>query len=385
MKDIDILIISRPDHSVQIYRGLLNQSRIKFLWYTFKVFKERYIGLIPLKKAIYVNRFCKTNFLATLISFIRARRRVALLEKYSDKYIMNKGAENVLRRVKPKIVHYWPLYSSDAVIAYKKSHPNVITLAEAYCPNPAFLKKEIQPILEKQNLPSDYLNDYRILDYLKLVDTIVVPSEYVAETYRYSLPDKKYVIIPYGITIWPDYAKKIIPDKITKFVYAGTISVEKGCDILLNIFSKHPELELHLYGNFAYKQEQIFQEFKSLTNVHFHGSVAKAILQNELSKYDVGIHLSRFDAYSLSVGEMIGCGIPVIISDQTGNAGLVRNYGLGIVTSLDETKILDALYKLCSRIDYKNFVENIDKYINSDPNSYGRSIVSYYNELLNGL
>lgn len=383
-KSIDILLIARPDHSLQIYSELQRQSKLTYLFYTFKVFYSYLRRLIRLPQAIFVSGGVKINSLATIVSYIRARKRIALFEKYSDKYLMNKGVGWLLSKVSPKLIHYWPLYSADAILNFKSRHPEVITLAEVYCPNPDFVKNDVKPVLDRLNLPSDYLLDLRILKYLKSSEAIVVPSEYVAETYRYSLPDKKYYVVPYGISIWPNYEKKYIPHKIYRFVYAGTISVEKGCDILLDFFTRHPQLEIHLYGNIACKQEGVFRHYKSWNNVYFHGCVPKCTLQNEISKYHVGIHLSRFDAYSLSVGEIIGCGIPVIVSNQTGISDLVRKHDLGIVTSLLDDEIESSIVSMTDVATYSRYVENVDLYIQSSPPSYAEAIVSLYELLLSG-
>lgn len=36
-KKLDVLLVARPDHSMQIYKALCNQEKISFRYITFKV------------------------------------------------------------------------------------------------------------------------------------------------------------------------------------------------------------------------------------------------------------------------------------------------------------------------------------------------------------
>lgn len=40
IKNKDILLVARPDHSIQIYRALQNHSELKSYYITFKVVKD---------------------------------------------------------------------------------------------------------------------------------------------------------------------------------------------------------------------------------------------------------------------------------------------------------------------------------------------------------
>ena len=101
-----------------------------------------------------------------------------------------------------------------------------------------------------------------------------------------------------------------------------------------------------------------------------------------MSQYDVGIHLSRFDAYSLAVGEMIGVGLPVIVSDKTGNKDDVEKYSWGIVTSLNYDDIEKNIKQLSEINNYKKYVSSIYNYINNEYLNYGDRTVAFYKDII---
>ena len=170
--------------------------------------------------------------------------------------------------------------------------------------------------------------------------------------------------------------------KSKKFIYIGRVSIEKGCDILLSIFRRNPEYELHIYGGIWQQQRKIFEPYFSYGNIYYHGPVSKEDLRKEIVKCDVGIHLSRFDAYSLAVGEIIGCGVPVIVSETTGIKDEVRNNGFGLVTNLDFYEIEKSIEKMSDLKFYSQCIDNIDKYIKSNPKSFGEKMVDEYKKIL---
>lgn len=130
------------------------------------------------------------------------------------------------------------------------------------------------------------------------------------------------------------------------------------------------------------QQEKIFEQYFSASNIYYHGTVSKEELRAEIVKCDVGIHLSRFDAYSLAVGEIIGCGLPVIVSDKTGIKDEVADKGFGLVTSLDIENIRMSIDTMIKLDFYERCIENIDRYILSNPKTFGEMMVNEYNKFL---
>lgn len=386
-KNIDVLLIARPDHSIQIYKALCIQKKLSFYYITFKVVHAFVKYLFPYKKLQTVTKRCCIDIRATIIQVFKKTFNFKFAQNWQTDNMLSNTSKHFLKKNNIKIVHYWPEYASKTMNEYILKNTKTIVLADIYMPNPIAILNEMKPIYQKYGLDdgtNNWLYEYaeKMEEHFASVKNIVVASTYVRDTMKLSFPDKNYIIVPYGITISPTYTKKRELKKSKKFIYIGRVSIEKGCDILLSIFRRNPEYELHIYGGIWQQQRKIFEPYFSYGNIYYHGTVSKEDLRKEIVKCDVGIHLSRFDAYSLAVGEIIGCGVPVIVSETTGIKDEVRNNGFGLVTNLDFYEIEKSIEKMSDLKFYSQCIDNIDKYIKSNPKSFGEKMVDEYKKLL---
>lgn len=386
-KNIDVLLIARPDHSIQIYKALCIQKKLSFYYITFKVVQAFVKYIFPYKKLQTVTKRCRIDIRATIIQVFKKTFNFKFAQNWQTDNMLSNTSKHFLKKNNIKIVHYWPEYASRTMNEYILKNTKTIVLADMYMPNPIAILNEMKPIYQKYGLDdgtNNWLYEYaeKMEEHFASVKNIVVASTYVRDTMKLSFPDKNYIIVPYGITISPTYTKKRELKKSKKFIYIGRVSIEKGCDILLSIFRRNPEYELHIYGGIWQQQRRIFEPYFSYGNIYYHGTVSKEDLRKEIVKCDVGIHLSRFDAYSLAVGEIIGCGVPVIVSETTGIKDEVRNNGFGLVTNLDFYEIEKSIEKMSDLKFYSQCIDNIDKYIKSNPKSFGEKMVDEYIKLL---
>lgn len=386
-KNIDVLLIARPDHSIQIYKALCIQKKLSFYYITFKVVHAFVKYIFPYKKLQTVTKRCCIDIRATIIQVFKKTFNFKFAQNWQTDNMLSNTSKHFLKKNNIKIIHYWPEYASRTMNEYILKNTKTIVLADMYMPNPIAILNEMKPIYQKYGLDdgtNNWLYEYakKMEEHFASVKNIVVASTYVRDTMKLSFPDKNYIIVPYGITISPTYTKKRELKKSKKFIYIGRVSIEKGCDILLSIFRRNPEYELHIYGGIWQQQRKIFEPYFSYGNIYYHGTVSKEDLRKEIVKCDVGIHLSRFDAYPLAVGEIIGCGVPVIVSETTGIKDEVRNNGFGLVTNLDFYEIEKSIEKMSDFKFYSQCIDNIDKYIKSKPKSFGEKMVDEYKKLL---
>ena len=386
---LDVLLVARPDHSMQIYRALLNQDKLSYKYITFKVVPEFIKKIFPYKKLQTVSRCCKIAIRPTIIQVCKKTFYFKFAQNWRTDDFLSTFVRNELKKRDYKLIHYWPEYSSsvmNSIILDNKD--NTIILADMYMPNPAVIIDDMESVYRKFRLPSaknSWLAVYaeQTKEQFKYVTDIIVASSYVQKSMEQTFPNKRYHVIPYGIPISPIYKKKEIPDRIRKYAFVGRVSVEKGCDIILEWFSKHPEREIHLYGGLWESQRSIFEPFWKYSNIHYHGTVSKETLRRETPQCDVGILLSRFDAYAMAVGEMIGCGIPVIVSDKTGIMDDVKSNGFGLVSEVSIESFEKTVLQMDNAELYCQFCDNIDNYIKSEPKSFGENMVDLYRSLIN--
>lgn len=388
MKRYDVLLIARPDHSYRIYKELL-RGDLTFKYFTFKLFPKWTEFFLKNKKIRFVERGYSLNYLLSIISIFRNNLRISFFRRFSEYKIFDRMLRYYIKDMCGKVVHYWPCFSVNTVAHYKRNHPDSITLADVYFPCHQYVIDEMTPILRTYGLESslNYVFKEKALyeQTMLFENNFLVPSKFVADTYKKYYPEKNYIIRSYGIAKCSQYEKKkYIADEghIYSFIYVGQISIAKGGDILCNYFSKHPEYVLHIVGVVAYQQEAIFEKYKTRPNIIFHGHIAQKEIPNVAKKCDIGIHLSRFDAYSLAVGEIIGVGLPMIVSDKTGNADDIEKYKWGVVTELDEESIDIHIKELTTAPRYNEFVDSIDRYIKEMHPTYSEQIIELYNTII---
>ncbi len=386
-KNIDVLVLARPDHSYGIYKELEKRKGINFLFCSFKILPKWMKKIIRTPRARFYGRGYSNCFLLTLLHFFRLRFNKPYLEKY-EKGLFQFHIKLLFPFVQPKVIHYWPNYSMDVIRKYKLKHPEVKTFADVYFPCEQWVIDNIKPLFDKYGLNTSMSKIERdainLKSLMEFEDNFLVPSKFIAETYQKYYPNKNYILMPYGVSNWDKYTKKAYKgesDKVNRFVYAGGgVTIEKGCDILFDFFKQHPEYELHVYGIVPSNQTTIFEEYNNINNIIHHGLVPKSLLQEEFCKYDVGIHLSRYDAYSLSVGELLGAGLPVIVSEKTGISFQIEEFGIGLVTGLESNEVEKCISNIVNPKVYNSLIDKLDEYLKTAHKSYPDLIIDFYKE-----
>lgn len=386
---LDVLIIARPDHSYNIYKELVN-SGISYTYMVFKFLPKWLNNLIAKGKLREIGSSCSLCWSMTLINSMHYNLRWNWLSRIPESRVYQPHIRRFLWFNKPRLIHYWPEYCIDLIKLYKQKNPSVKTIAEIVFLNEQFVLDENVEYLKSLGLECnlEYIkkNNEITKKVMEFETDFMVPSKLVADSFRKYYPEKNFHVFPYGIHISPSYQRKnnITTDKrVQTFVYAGTISVEKGSDMACKWFYEHPEYELHLYGHVHAKELSLFEKYKEAKNIIFHGAVPKTVLQGGLLQYDAGIHLSRFDSYSLSVAEMIGAGLPVVVSSRAGICEEVLQGGFGEVVDLNYDSITSAIETFCIPGNYNRYLDSIDKYVTAKPKSYGKKIVDFYIDYIN--
>jgi glycosyltransferase involved in cell wall biosynthesis len=127
-----------------------------------------------------------------------------------------------------------------------------------------------------------------------------------------------------------------------KVIFAGTLTGRKGIDLLLKASKELEEImELTLVGPMA-DSEEILNQYKGYYTWHpfaDHTTLNKLFSQSDLFAFP-----SYLDSWAMVVTEAMACGLPVIISENTGAKESVKDGGFIIpVGDLEalKNKILD--------------------------------------------
>jgi len=270
---------------------------------------------------------------------------------------------------------------------------NVKTVADVYAAHPAFMEKVLLGEYKKYNL--DYTKSYfhidadRNLEFLEHEDNVIVPSGFVADTYKEFFPEKNFYVCSFGNFANND-AQKILKQKklkndLLRIVYVGNISIEKGVHFLLNAIAgfNKDEVQLDLIGGVPVNQDFIFKDLLKQAHVKHIGRLTNDQVKAKLMNYDLFVLPSLGDAYSLAVQEALECGIPVIVTENTGNKADVEKYNLGDVVKVKDVEDLQLRITKYMDLDYLNTkIESIQLFMKKNPiEFYPNQVIKVYNNL----
>ena len=269
---------------------------------------------------------------------------VALNTKYFKKSY-NKIKYNTADRFAKKVAHYAIKNNVDAVITYddsspllfeilKEKAPTILRIMDMSAANILYMKEIYEKDLkiapnfanrlkaERSICWDEEITD-RALREIRATQKFLVPSKFVAKSLRYSgVKSEQMYRCPYGVDIseftLKEYpTKNIIRNRPIKFIYVGGVKELKGISYLLEAFQEIPSdiADLTVVGIYDPSNEDI-RPFKK--KINFIGSVLHTQVANELKKADVYVFASLGEGLSLSTLEAAACGLPLIVTENSG-------------------------------------------------------------------
>lgn len=177
-----------------------------------------------------------------------------------------------------------------------------------------------------------YQNKYRT--EIKNSDFFVCPSEFVKKSLIYcGVAENQIIKVPYGV----DNSKfEFRPRKkntgALRLVVAGQVNYRKGMHHLFKVLERFSsdEVKLVLFGQKS-TNDNFFKNYSNNPCICFKGYVTQDELIEAYADADVYVLPSLCEGLSLSVLEAMSCGLPVIVSSNTGANDLIEEYVTGIV------------------------------------------------------
>jgi len=335
------IIIARPDHSIELLKS--NEQAILYTWGVFAATSP--IGsvikrIFPSARLIHSNRI-KTSLFLTLVQFLNSKIKNEWVRRKAEIIIFNGYYFFLLLCAKKATLHLWPLYTEKAIRYANKLRLNKFEsiIMEIYQAYPKFLiENNLYKIGEDWSF-SKYNLEIERFNFNKEKYILKFPSEFVANTFIKYFPNIKYIIEPYPFDKYVFGERKTyrkLKDKLL-ICYAGQVSYSKGYDILVTLKNEFKnEIELVVFGTC---QDSKIEKGLLDSGVVYMGKVRKEVLQKRMTIYDVYIHPSSSDAWSISCAEALGCGLPVITSRNNGFSDLLSKNNVGIV--VDENRYDD--------------------------------------------
>ncbi len=187
---------------------------------------------------------------------------------------------------------------------------------------------------------------HRMLAELETADYLVCPSTYAKRTFvDRGMDARKIFVCPYGVDTDAFTAdKRSARDPQAEFVilFLGNVCMRKGVHYLLEGFKRAAltNSRLVLAGPIDPGFRAILQRYDGLFEAV--GPVPKLQVPKYYQQADVFALPSLADAYPLVAIEAMGSGVPLIVSENTGTADVVREVGNGFVVPIRDADAIAA-------------------------------------------
>jgi glycosyltransferase involved in cell wall biosynthesis len=185
-----------------------------------------------------------------------------------------------------------------------------------------------------------WLHDRRLRD-IALADRILVPSEHIAgELARHGTPHDRITVVPYAAD-----TRRFVPDPgkthgdSCTFLFAGGITQRKGIKYLLEAWRlvRRPGWRLQLLGALPANPGPLAPY---LDEVELLGRFAHSEVPARMAKADVFVFPSLFEGSAVVTYEALACGLPCVVTAESGS---VARHGLdGLVVPTRDVEALAA-------------------------------------------
>jgi glycosyltransferase involved in cell wall biosynthesis len=172
-------------------------------------------------------------------------------------------------------------------------------------------------------------------------DFIAIPSQFVKETFiERGVPAAKLLQVPYGVNLRNFYP---VPktDKIFRVVHCGNLSIRKGVHYLLQAFSelKLPDAELWLIGGITEEIRPFLKKYAA-PSIILRGTFPESELHQQLSQGSVFCLASIEEGLAMVQPMAMACGLPLIITTNTGGADIIREGREGFILPIRDVTAL---------------------------------------------
>ena len=182
---------------------------------------------------------------------------------------------------------------------------------------------------------------------LRLADFVFVPSEHVRQTLSGVVPEEKIRVINYGAP--PVRSRKRSegrPNIPLQVLFVGALAQHKGISYLLDAVDRlGSQVELTLIGR-RFKDNSRVDE--ACRNWRWFESLPHSEVLDLMQESDVLVLPSLAEGCALVVLEALACGLPVIVTPNTGSLEFVHDGCEGFVVPIRQAdKIAERLQTLC--------------------------------------
>lgn len=192
----------------------------------------------------------------------------------------------------------------------------------------------------------------RSLAMMELVDYVMAPSSFVAQSFLargFKTDQILRNIFPTNLFLFKAEERPRVKDRPLTLVNTGSLSLRKGTPYLLEAFrivrKKIPDARLLLTQAIQDDVKPVLARFNDLP-IEWSPPLPHAELAERLRSADIFVLPSLEDGFARTVTEALACGLPAIVTPNTGASDLVQSGINGEVVPIrDAQAIADAIFK----------------------------------------
>ena len=296
------------------------------------------------------------EFLGILkLFFMRYSITRRFYEKFRE-FTADRFAINVARYAMKNHVDAVVTYDTCSPVLFrilKKKAPNIIRIMDMSAANLLYLKEIYDKDMNLAPSFSDQLRNARgivwdkrslsrVMEEINDTHYFLIPSGFVRRSLHYSgISDEQMLSIPYGVDV-DKFSQKQYKDAIhdpVEFIYVGGVTEHKGISYLLEAFKEIDEDKAHLtvLGSNSLP-ETIAKSYNG--KIRFTGRILHDKVAELLKNADVFVFPSLGDSYSLAAMEAAACGLPLIVTENTGMSDLITEGEEGFVIPIQSAEAI---------------------------------------------
>jgi glycosyltransferase involved in cell wall biosynthesis len=275
-------------------------------WYVDKVLPRRRYHAIPV-----------VEYLGEVVRRIPSLRRKGM---YS--YIKDNLFDALARKYVPPcdIFHAWGNYALYCIPTARSFGASVVI--ERGSTHPHFQDAILREEFERFGVGVERAHPQIIekgMKEIELADAVIIPSSFVRRSFvSQGVPEEKLHLIPYGIDL-SSFQPVPKADDVFRVLFVGNIGIQKGVHYLLEAWKSLalPHAELVFVGAIDKDFERMFKRYEGL--YRYAGHVPHEQLSAWYSQASVFVLPSLQEGSALVTYEAMACGIPSVVSENTGS------------------------------------------------------------------
>lgn len=303
-----------------------------------------------------------TSIVSLLFFGIAHRIWLKLGGKFLIRLIHNGFSKVSSRLIPPSCDIFWGLSSFCLEGILKAKKRGIITIVDHGSSHLAFVNKTLSSEAERLGVKNIEMAEEWIVEKeeaeFQNADFILVGSTFAKQTFmEQGYKERKVFVNNYGVDI-SNFKPGIKNDTVFRIIFTGIIGLRKGTGYLIKAFN-----ELHLENTELWLIGKKSQEFETISNkmglkydnVVFKGVYPQSELASLYTQGSVFCLPSIEDGFGMVVPQAMACGLPVIVSENTGAKDVVIDGENGFIVPVSNIEALkEKIYYL-----YQNEQERV--------------------------